>query len=199
MEIYKLSDENGCTKNDTQWGENVTHTASGPGNTPCSQQVIHSYLTPEIASFSNPIHGDYRHPICWLAEGDVTGCDGQKLWGKSVTTLRQVPLPEITTEQRVEIAIRISLVRYREKSYVEWAEKWLSEVDRSGEAASRAARASRAAAANSAWAWAARAASRAATATAEAAAASRAAEAEADNEPSFCIGLHLLICSVIYR
>lgn len=29
MRLYKLTDEHGCTRNNTQWGPGVTHTAKG--------------------------------------------------------------------------------------------------------------------------------------------------------------------------
>jgi hypothetical protein len=45
--------------------------------------------------------------------------------------IREITLPEITTEQRVEIAIRVALTCYDDPTFVGWAEKWLSGEDRS--------------------------------------------------------------------
>lgn len=43
----------------------------------------------------------------------------------------EIPVYEITTEQRVEFSIRAALLVYKETSFVSWAEKWLSGEDRS--------------------------------------------------------------------
>lgn len=38
---YKLTNQDGCTWGDTQWGPGVTHTAEGDGTGVCSNGVIH--------------------------------------------------------------------------------------------------------------------------------------------------------------
>jgi hypothetical protein len=229
MKLYKLTDKYRQTQGLTQWGENITHVAQHEGNEPCSNQVIHSYLSPELAVFLNPIHSKFSNPVMFEASGDVTGCDGLKTWGKSLATVREIGAPKISVEQKIEIAIRIALVRYSDEKFVEWANNWISGKDRSQSAAyaaraardaayaayaayaARAARAARAAAdAADAAADAARDAAyaayaaRAAYAAADAAyAAADAADAAADEKQkimnAFCVGLHLLICEVIYK
>ncbi len=77
-----------------------------------------------------------------------------KLGFKKQTTIKQIPVPVITTEQRVEIAIRISLLVYRDKRYIKWAKNWLSGKDRAewsaAESAESAARSAEWSAARSA-------------------------------------------------
>ena len=138
--LYKLTNGSGMTRGNTQWRENVTHRAEEEGNELCTGQVVHAYRDRYLAVFHDPIAGSYGDTaLLWEARGRVVADDGLKVGCKSLTTRRQIPLPVITTEQRVEIAIRTSLLVYKETSYVAWAEGWLSGKDRTRDAA-RAAR-----------------------------------------------------------
>jgi len=178
----KLTDRNGQTYNGCQWGEGVTHTAKRGKMEECSDTVIHYYDDPLLAVFYNPIHGNFKDYRMWEVETHGrTSTDRCKSWCKSLTTVREVDPPTLTTEQRVEIAIRVSLKVYTGPSYVTWAEGWLDGSDRSGaaaEAASDAAYAAAEAAAEAA-SDAAYAAADAAYAAAEAAYAAAEAAAEA--------------------
>jgi len=189
MKVYKLTDEKDQTHGDMQWGEGVKHSAKASGYILCSGSLIHAYRDPLLAIFCNRIHGDYDLETAHLWECE-TKCrriedDRLKIGMKSLTTIKQIPLPVITTEQRVEIAIRIALEDYDEASFVNWAHGWINNTDRSEGTARGAAWAARAARAAWAAAWAARAAWAAAWAAARAAeaawaaawAAARAAEA----------------------
>ena len=152
--LYKLTNGSGMTRGNTQWRENVTHRAKEKGSELCTGQVVHAYRDPYLAVFHDPIGVSYGDTaLMWEAKGKVVADDGLKVGCKSLTTLRQIPLPVLTTEQRVEIAIRISLLVYKETSYVAWAEAWLSGKDRTRAAVAAywaanwaAARAARAAA-----------------------------------------------------
>jgi hypothetical protein len=182
MKLYKLTDEHNETYGHTKWGENVSHTATGTGGL-CSSGVIHAYTDPLLAAFFNPIHGDFKSPRLWEAEsGDELVSDGTKVGVKTLTTVRVVDLPEISTTQRVEIAIRCALIVYHNPDFETWANNWLSGKDRTEEAAAAAmAVAAMAVAAAAEWtavaAWAAMAA-RAARAAEAARAAAKAAAAE---------------------
>lgn len=48
MKAYKLTDQNGLTKNDMQWGENVSYTATGESKKLCSDGWIHFYIDPLV-------------------------------------------------------------------------------------------------------------------------------------------------------
>lgn len=141
--FYKLTDAKGQTCGGCQWGEGVRNTANGEGNELCSKDVIHYYSDPLIAVFANPIHGRFDPETMQLWEfepdGEIAG-DALKKGCKSGRTVRQIPIPVITTEQRVEIAIRCSLLVYSEPNYVKWANMWLDGTDRSGSASDSAAR-----------------------------------------------------------
>ncbi len=135
---YKLTDKDGYTRKgktgETLWGENITHTATGQDKELCTDGFIHAYESPEMAAFMNPAHGDYDSNTMLLWECHLHGRvkrDGQlKCGAKGCTTLRTIPLPIITTEQRITIAIKISLLFCKDDGYIKWATKWLSGVDR---------------------------------------------------------------------
>ena len=138
--LCKLTDENGRTCNNTQWGEGITHTSSGEGNL-CSSGWIHFYDDPLLAVLLNPIHGNFENPILWEIEvsGAIKEDHGLKFGANSVTTIKTIKLPIITTEQKVRFAILCSLEVYKEKSFVLWAKNWLSGIDRSAHTAAYAA------------------------------------------------------------
>jgi hypothetical protein len=152
MKIYKLTDENGRTRGNTQWGEGVTHRATGRGTELCSDGFIHAYEHPLLAVLLNPIHADFANPQLWEAKGRIALRDGQLKCGcKKLTTIRQIPLPEITNEQRVRFAIGCAWQVYDAPAWRSWATGWLTGKDRSERAAAEAAAAAEARAA-AAWA-----------------------------------------------
>ncbi|MDD5338215.1 MAG: hypothetical protein PHG35_02220 [Dehalococcoidales bacterium] len=181
MQYYKLTDWNYQTHGWTQWGENITHRAIGTGCNLCTNDVIHVYDHPLKAAFFNPAHASFNNPILWKCRvRKVVANDGTKVGVKECTTLKRLPLPEITINQRIRAAILAVLLVYKEDSYVTWANNWLSGKDRSAEAAGAAGAAARAAwAAGAAVGAAARAAARAAAGSAEAAGAAVGAAARA--------------------
>ena len=140
MKHYKLTDENNQTYNGTQWGEGVTHKAVGEREKLCTGDVIHVYDHPLKAVMFNPIHANFNNPHLWEVKVQkVVANDKLKVGVKQCTTLRQIPLPEITTEQRVRFAIYCALEVYRNERFVKWANDWLNGTDRSAEAAEAAA------------------------------------------------------------
>ena len=151
MTLYKLTDDCGQTWGETQWGPGVTHTAPGTGQL-CSDGWIHAYTDPLLAILLNPIHANFPEPRLWECEGDVGATDhGLKVGCTSLTTVREIPVPAITTEQRVRFAILCARQVYHGPEWLAWADNWLSGADRS-EAAREAAEAAEAAARAAAWA-----------------------------------------------
>ena len=147
--LYKLTDSCGKTRNDTQWGPGVSHSGTGEGEL-CGPGWIHAYEHPLIAVLMNPIHAIFKNPRLWVAEGEVGLRDGQIKCGcKTLTTVREIPLPAVTTEMRVRFAILCAKEVYADLSWNAWADKWLSGGDRTQAAAERA----RASAAERAWAY----------------------------------------------
>ena len=122
MKYYKLTDSNLKTQSETLWGVGVTHTATGKGHQLCSGDCIHVYDHPLKAAFFNPIHANFRSPILWECRvRAVKARDNTKVGVKTCTTIKQIPLPEITTEQRVRVAIYCALVVYSDAKFVQWA------------------------------------------------------------------------------
>ena len=148
--LYKLTDSCGKTRNDTQWGPGVSHSGTGEGEL-CGPGWIHAYEHPLVAVLMNPIHADFQNPRLWESEGEVGLRDGQLKCGcKTLTTVREIPLPSITTEMRVRFAILCAKeVCASYSAWNAWADRWLSGEDRS-EAAAEAAWAAQAAAAQAA-------------------------------------------------
>lgn len=148
--LYKLTDSNGLTRagknNECQWGENVTHKAQAKSGGLCSDQYIHAYLNPHLALLLNPIHANIANPRLWEAKGRIAARDGQlKVGCKSLTTIREIPVPVITTEQRAVVAILCAKAVYQDKAWNAWADAWLNGAHRSKQAADAAAEAAEAA------------------------------------------------------
>ena len=179
MKLYKLTDNNGQTKYNTQWGEGVTHIAQGAGMELCSDGVLHAYADPLLAVLLNHIHANLDSPQLWEAEGDVIVSDGLKVGCKALTTVKQIPIPELSVEQKIRFAILCAKVICSDSAWNEWADNWLSGKDRTKAAARTAARTATWAAARAAEAaeWTAARAAEAAARTAARTAARAAAEA----------------------
>ena len=143
--LYKLTNGDGQTRNGTQWGPGVSHSGTGEGGL-CGPGWIHAYEHPLVAVLLNPIHADFKNPRLWEAEGKIAIRDGQLKCGcKTLTTVREIPLPSITTEMRVRFAILCAKEVYACLSWNAWADRWLSGEDRSEDAAMAAAEAASAA------------------------------------------------------
>lgn len=141
MTYIKLTREDGTTRKGMRWDVGVTNRATGAGNRLCSDGVLHVYDTPEQAAFMRFAHCD-SYTRAWEVESEDEGVtDGTKRGSKSCTVVQEIQLPKITTEQRVEIAVRASLLVYADAAYAEWANKWLSGEDRTAKAAYAAAEA----------------------------------------------------------
>lgn len=206
--LYKLTDQNMQTHRGCQWVLGEKKTTSGEGEL-CGPGWLHCYADPLLAVLLNPIHADYKNPRLFRARvGRKSKHDhGLKSGYTKMTLIEEIPVPAISTAQRVRFAILCAMKVYQDPGFVQWGETWLSGKDRSAEAAEAAAEAAWAAGAAAwaaAWAaeaaeaaawdeaaeaaaWAARAAARAAREADEAAwaatgAAARAEAAEAEAE-----------------
>ena len=112
MKVYKLTDENGKTRNNTQWGPGVTHTADGKSAKLCNKHWVHAYADPVLAVLMNPAHGQFANPQLWECEAEVKLQNADKLGCVSLTTLRVIPLPPVTTAQCREFARLAALAVY---------------------------------------------------------------------------------------
>jgi len=188
MKVFKLTDNVGKTRSNTQWGENISHTAKGNDTKLCSNGWIHYYTHPLLAVLLNPIHVSFTYPKLWEAEasGEIIN-EALKSGCKTLMTIKEIPLPEISRVQRIVFGILCAKEVCKDEVWNKWADKWLSGEDRS-EKSARAARADAslsddAYAANASYAasYAARAAARAANAAIASNAAAADAAAYASN------------------
>jgi hypothetical protein len=94
MKLYKLTDRDGKTKNDTQWGEGVT-IMNRPKENPrmCSGDVIHAYTGLDLAFMMNQIHANISDPRVFDAEGDVVVFDPLKVGCFALTTTKEIEKP----------------------------------------------------------------------------------------------------------
>ena len=144
---YKLTSQNLQTYNKFQWEVGKWVETSGEGEL-CSSGWLHCYDSPLLAVLHNPIHAHINNPR--LFEVEVEGKekrDGQLKCGYTrMRLVKEIPLPEITTEQKIKYAIYCALEVCSEESLVWWANDWLSGMDRTTKAARAAAETARAAA-----------------------------------------------------
>jgi len=123
MKLYKLTDANDRTHNGCQWGPNVTVETSGEGEL-CGEGFTHWYTNPLLAVLLNLTHANFDLSTAhlWEGEGEIVKDDsGLKVGCAKATTLRRIPVPEVTDEQRVKFGILCSLQVPQEMAYVEWA------------------------------------------------------------------------------
>jgi hypothetical protein len=129
MKLYKLTDENDRTRNNTQWGEGVSHSGTGEGEM-CSEGWIHAYRDPILAVLMNPVHGDFSSPHLWEAKGRVSKDDGTKVGCKTLTTTRRLDIPVVTMEQRIRFGILCAKQVCDAPGWLAWAVGWLTGKDR---------------------------------------------------------------------
>ena len=135
---YKLTDQDMQTHQGFQWVLNKKQTIDIPGNHLCSDEVFHFYDSPEMAVLMNPIHANIKNPRLFKVSCNQVSHDGTKGGSKWMVLKQEIALPVFTTNQKVAFAIYCSLSYYKEKSFVSWAENWLSGKDRSARATAAA-------------------------------------------------------------
>jgi len=138
---YKLTDADGYTRRDkfgeTLWVPGVWHEATGTGVTLCTDGWIHWYDHPLLAMLFNPINAEIENPRMWECEigGEVLLDHGIKGGSKRCRVMREIPVPQISTEQRITFAVLCTLKVYQSEWSRQWIMKWLSERDRKAVAA----------------------------------------------------------------
>jgi hypothetical protein len=136
MKAYKLTNQNLQTHKSYQWKLGEKRTTSGEGEL-CGPGWLHFYTDPRLAVILNPIHAGINNPRLFEVEvgGQCKEDRGVKVGYTEATLIKEIPLPEIPIEKKIEFAIRCSLVTAPTKQYVEWAKNWLNGTDRSESAA----------------------------------------------------------------
>jgi hypothetical protein len=106
--LFKLTNENnetGLYHQVLTWGENITHESTGIGDLWAKDGWIHAYDHPFVAALLHPIHVKFNKIKMWLAEGipELNDC-GTEVGCRKLTTIKEIPLPLLTNEQKLEIA-----------------------------------------------------------------------------------------------
>lgn len=168
--IVKLTNAQGQTGapygTPLQWGPGVTHAVEYTGAL-CTAGVLHAYEASSLrdalalAILRDPEDGGFGSTArAWVCRGSGQHVsNGIKSGYETLTTVREIQLPAVSIEQRVECAIRLAWEVCDKPGWRAWAEGWLDGSDRSDVAAWAAAAA-----------WAARSAARSAARAAAAAA-----------------------------
>jgi hypothetical protein len=140
QKYYKLLSQEMTSHNDTKWEIGVPIFVSKQGNEMCTDQVLHCYNHPMLAVIFNPIHANIRKPKLFEIQVDgICNNDGLKFASKSQTLIKEISLPEISLEQKIEFAIKVAKLVYKNGSWNSWADKWLDGSDRTVGAAYAAA------------------------------------------------------------
>jgi hypothetical protein len=96
LQLYKLTDSKGQTRNHTQWGNGITHELpEKPNPRLCSGDVLHAYKNINLAFLLNPIHAIYTNPVLYLAEGEIAVEDWGKVGCFGLTTVKEIEPLEI--------------------------------------------------------------------------------------------------------
>jgi len=136
MKVYKITDKNNCTRRGkTLWGENVTLKVEGKGEI-CPLGVIRCYRDPYLALFMSPIYDKYNAIKLWEAETPkIIYDDGTISDVRELTTIKEIPLPELTIDQRVMIAVKCAGLVFINTKFDTWALRWELGKDRSAASA----------------------------------------------------------------
>jgi hypothetical protein len=139
---YKLTNQECKTFGGCEWkvGEWKEAEGEGSGNL-CSNSWLHCYSDPILALLLNPIHAGVKNPRLWEVEvdGDCKTDRGLKEGWRRMRLVKEIPLPELSTEQRIYSAILCAKEVHPEPKWNTWADNWLSGVGRSRAAAACAA------------------------------------------------------------
>ena len=150
---YKLTDTAMRTHEDFQWelGKWYSIPKKNRGGKLCSVSWFHCYNDPLLAALLNPIHADIESPRLFACEtrGDMATDRGLKFGFTEMRITEEMPVPEISTTQKVAFGILCAKQVYKDPDWNYWADNWLSREDRT-ELAAWAAEAAAGAAAEAA-------------------------------------------------
>ena len=162
MITYKLTDKEAYTRGCTHWTIGVMNRADGEGGL-CGPGWLHCYEHPILAVLHDPIHGKFGASARMFrceAGGQILKDGQMKMGCTELTPIEEIPLPSVTTTQRIAYAVYCAKCFHHDQEWNEWSNNWLSGEDRTFAAAKAARAAAKAAgwAAAAAAGWAAKAA-----------------------------------------
>lgn len=139
MRCFKLTNQNMQTYRGFQYTlHEWTPKLSGAGLL-CGPSWYHAYDHSVLAALFNPIHADIRNPRLFEASYDgrmITLDDhGMKRGVVRLRLDKEIPLFQLTQEQRVRFAIYCARRVYASDVWTRWAQAWLDGSDRTAAAA----------------------------------------------------------------
>lgn len=118
MKVYKLTNQQHNTINNTTWGPNVTHTANGNSESLGNDQWIHFFLHPFLAEILRPtnyspilLSSPSTTTTLWEAQtnGKILIPDQTRGGTTSLTTLKIIPTPTIHNNTRIRFAAQAAI------------------------------------------------------------------------------------------
>ena len=161
--LYKLVNADRTTYGGFRWPRRGFRPPRLDGVGPlCTTNWYHAYDSTLLAVLHDPIHGRFGPDAeCFsihVDADDIGRLDGQmKVGFRAGVVGETVPLPKVTTEQRVRYGIACASQVYDGLKWTRWAKGWIYSADRSASSAASAARSTFSAdhtarsAANAAW------------------------------------------------
>jgi hypothetical protein len=142
MEIgYKLTNKYMQTFGGCQWEIGVEKTTSGEGKL-CNNGWLHYYNDDNLAVIFNPIHANFSTDMRMFeckVEGIINNDRNVKFGCTSLTLIKEIPIPVITTVHRIAFAILCTKEVEENVDWNKWADSWLNKEDRSKKSANAAA------------------------------------------------------------
>lgn len=132
--VYKFTDQNNCTFNQSVWVPGRWKQTSGEGEL-CGLGWLHAYNDPLVAIFMNRTNLDTK---LWSAEGsgEFKNDNGLKCGFTKLRILKNIKLPEISDEKRIEVALHCAIIAgVGDRSFTNWSTKWITGKDRSAKSA----------------------------------------------------------------
>ena len=94
MILYKLTDQEGNTQNNTHWSVGKTHKKKACKKQDlCSKGVFHAYTNLNLAFLLNSCHANIDNPIVWECNGKPCVSDWGKVGCFSLSITKQLDVP----------------------------------------------------------------------------------------------------------
>ena len=140
--VYKLTNTSEESMGGMTWGAAVSHSASGSSTQAlCSDGWIHVYESAVLAVMLNPIHVALPAYHIWQSTGTIGKRKQQVKAGcTSLTTDTLIANPTVTNTHRIKFGILSAQELCHVVTWLEWAEAWLANTDRTEESALAIAR-----------------------------------------------------------
>ena len=113
LKLYKLTNKNGCTQGNTQWGIGVTHELKATEKPRlCTKDVLHAYKNINLALLLNPNHANISNPKIWEAEGKIVVEDYGKVGCFKLTTTKELSCPDwyIDDKKRRRVQVQFAVL-----------------------------------------------------------------------------------------